>query len=73
MTIVDKISKHVASMAEFEQIEVLDFIEYLENRARERRMRPEAKEWSSFSLAEASRGLEEEPDNYRASDVKELF
>jgi len=45
-------------------IEVLDFIEYLETKARFRKSRDEAKVWSALSLKSAMRGMEEEPSDY---------
>jgi hypothetical protein len=73
MTVQQKIVEHVKKMPEFEQIEVLDFIEYLEKRSRERQGRQEDKKWSGFSLSSAMKGIEEEPEDYKLEDLKETF
>ena len=73
MTVAEKIVEHVQKMPEPEQVEVLDFIEYLETKARQRRVRDEEERWSALSLASARRGMEEEPSDYDASDLKETF
>lgn len=73
MTVSQKIADHVRDLPEPEQIEVLDFIEYLETKARLRRSRDEAKGWSALSLKSAMRGMEEEPSDYSMDDLKETF
>jgi len=73
MTVSQKIAEHVRNLPEIEQIEVLDFIEYLETKARLRRSRDEAKGWSTFSLKSAMRGMDEEPSDYSMDDLKENF
>jgi hypothetical protein len=50
MTIAEKILHHLADLSENEQSAVLDFVEYLEARSRERRQRQDAKAWADFSL-----------------------
>ena len=73
MTIAEKIVSHIHKMPEPEQVEVLDFIEYLETKARQRRARDEEESWSVLSLASAMRGMEEEPSEYDTNDLKEKF
>ncbi|MFW6414403.1 MAG: DUF2281 domain-containing protein [Verrucomicrobiota bacterium] len=73
MNCTEKIMDHVQRMPEPEQVEVLDFIEYLESKARERRAREEEEAWSALSLANAMRGMEEEPCEYDTNDLKEKF
>jgi hypothetical protein len=73
MTVSQKIANHLRDLPELEQIEVLDFIEYLETKARLRKSRDEAKVWSDLSLKSAMRGMEEEPSDYSMDDLKEVF
>ena len=73
MTVAEEIVVHVRKMPEPERVEVLDFIEYLETKARQRRVRDEEERWSALSLASALRGMEEEPSDYDANDLKEAF
>ncbi len=73
MTVSQKIADHVRDLPEIEQIEVLDFIEYLETKARLRRSRDEAKGWSALSLKSAMRGMNDEPSDYSMDDLKETF
>ncbi|MFH0787840.1 MAG: DUF2281 domain-containing protein, partial [Pseudomonadota bacterium] len=46
----------VTNLPETEKAEVLDFIEYLKNKAGKK----ERKEWTDFSLSSAMRGMEDE-------------
>ena len=73
MTIAEKILHHLADLSENEQSAVLDFVEYLEARSRERRQRQDAKAWADFSLNAAMQGLENDPVEYTTSDLKETF
>lgn len=73
MTVAEKIVDHVQNMPEPELVEVLDFIEYLETKARQRRVRDEEARWSALSLANALREMEEEPSDYDVTDLKEAF
>ncbi|MFP4379234.1 MAG: DUF2281 domain-containing protein [Candidatus Sumerlaeia bacterium] len=73
MTTEEKIADHLRKMPEAEKAEVLDFIEYLETKARQRRFREEAETWSTFSLTHALNGMEDEPSEYSREDLKEVF
>ncbi len=73
MTVAEKIVNHVQQMPEPERVEVLDFIEYLETKARQRRVRDEEEKWSDLSLASALRGMEDETSDYSTNDLKETF
>lgn len=73
MTVCQKIAEHVRDLPEQEQIEVLDFIEYLRTKARLRKSKDEEKDWSALSLKNAMRGMEEEPSVYSLDDLKEVF
>ncbi len=73
MNCAEKIMDCVQRMPEPEQVEVLDFIGYLETKALGRRARAEEEAWSALSLASAMRGMEEEPSEYDTNDLKEKF
>ena len=67
MTLCEKISHEVQALPEAIQQEVLDFVEFL----KARRSHAEDEAWSTFSLTQAMRGLEDEPDLYSAADLTE--
>lgn len=67
MTLSEKISHEVQSLPESIQQEVLDFVEFLKTR----RAHAEDEAWSTFSLTQAMRGLEDEPDLYSVADLNE--
>ena len=66
MTLSEKISHEVQALPEAIQREVLDFVEFLKSRKRPR----EDEAWTAFSLAQAMRGLEDEPDLYSQADIR---
>ena len=67
MTLSEKISHEVQALPEAIQREVLDFVEFLKTR----RAHAEDQAWSEFSLAQAMRGMEGEPDLYSTADLNE--
>lgn len=67
MTLSEKISYEVQALPEAIQREVLDFVEFLKTR----RAHAEDEAWSTFSLAQAMRGMEDEPDLYSTADLNE--
>ena len=67
MSTAEKISAEVAGLAPDKQAEVLEFVEFLKNREEKR----ELKEFASFSLAGAMRGMEDEEDLYGPGDITE--
>lgn len=73
MTIAEQIFQYLAVLPEKEQREVLDFVEFLENRYRQQSQRSEDKNWSTFSLESAMQGIENDPIEYTAADLKETF
>jgi len=73
MTLAEKIFTHLQALPEAYQAEVMDFVEFLENKSKSRKAEDEEdKEWSAFSLAQALRGMEDEP-GYSEDDLKERF
>lgn len=74
MVITEKIFLYVQKLPPSSQSEVLDFIEYLLEKAEREKGREEEVEWSNFSLANAMKGMEEEDTSiYRISDLKETY
>jgi hypothetical protein len=70
MTITEDILKHLGKLPKSSQAEVLDFVEYLELKARNR---GEKANWADFSLAAAMAGMEDEEFPYSSGDIKEAF
>ena len=74
MVISEKIFLYVQKLPPSSQSEVLDFIEYLLEKAEREKGREEEVDWSNFSLANAMKGMEEEDTSiYRISDLKETY
>lgn len=66
MNLEEKIIQYIQELPEAKKAEVLDFVEYLKNKAEER-------DWSDFSLSSAMRGMENESAPYSLEDLKESF
>ena len=69
MGLGELIIKKVNNLPETDKAEVLDFIEYLKNKAAKK----ERKKWTDFSLSSAMRGMEDEPALYSIEDLQESF
>ena len=69
MTVAEKIIEHIRHLPEPIQVEVLDFVEYLENKAEGE----DRSAWSNFSLSQALRDMESEASSYSEKDLKEVF
>jgi hypothetical protein len=67
MSITEKILAEVEHLSPERQAEVLDFAGYLRNRE----TTAEDRAWKEFSLSSAMRGMEDEPEIYTASDIRE--
>ncbi len=72
MGLAERIVEHLRRLPEEAQAEVLDFVELLETRSKKSREGPEDA-WSSFSLAQAMRGMEDEEEIYSRGDLREAF
>ncbi|MEX0689532.1 MAG: hypothetical protein WD072_12820 [Pirellulales bacterium] len=57
-------------VSESAQLEVLDFVEFLQGRSRRHE---EDDEWPHFSLSQAMRGMEREPDLYSVDGLRKVF
>lgn len=71
MAVADRILHHLESLPESMQAQVLDFVEYLRWRVQTGRESNEEAGWPAFSLAQAMRGLEDEPSPYSTDDIRE--
>lgn len=73
MTLAQKILTQVESLPEPYQAEVLDFVEFLEHKAKKHPAATDEErvEWSQFALAQAFRGMEDDEDVYSIEDVRE--
>jgi len=69
MTVTEKIIEHVRKLPQAVQTEVLDFVEYMENKVEVE----DRKEWADISLSYAMRGMESEAVQYSEKDIKESF
>ena len=66
MSLEEKIIQYIQELPDEKKSEVLDFVDYLRNKADER-------DWSGFSLSSAMRGMEREVAPYSLEDLKESF
>lgn len=69
MTVTEKIVEHIRHLPEPVQVEVLDFVEYLENKAEAE----DRSSWSVFSLSQALRDMDSEASLYSEEDIRESF
>ena len=69
MSTAEKILHGLKDLKEEDQTEVLDFVEVLKSRKHVEK----DKEFKDFSLQNAMRGMEDEPDIYDLSDLKDRF
>jgi hypothetical protein len=66
MTVADKIVHHTHHLPESIQVEILDFVEYLEVRTKAR----DQANWTVFSLSHAMRDMDSEDFQYWKNDLK---
>lgn len=69
MTLAETILHRVQGMPESLQVEVLDFVAFLESQADAREQTQEESNWSRFSLSAAMRGMQDEQSAYSSSDI----
>lgn len=69
MGLAETIIQRIQTLPESNQIEILDFVEYLRAKAEKQ----ETRDWTDFSLSSAMRGMENEQTSYSLNDLKELF
>lgn len=74
MLVTRKIHENVQKLPVSFQAEVLDFVEYLLIKSRHEVAKESELNWSSFSLASAMRGMEDEDTpTYTMDDLKVIF
>ncbi|MCK5243533.1 DUF2281 domain-containing protein [bacterium] len=73
MTVAETIIQHLKTLPESVQAEVLDFVEYLENKTKSYQSAQEGIDWSTLSLQQAMRGMENEAALYSEKDIKDCF
>ena len=73
MTTADKIIQHISILPEYLQVEVLDFVKFIEEKNKALNQSDERSEWSRFSLSHAMRGMEDEQTCYSVKDIKEEY
>ncbi|MFH1038876.1 MAG: DUF2281 domain-containing protein [PVC group bacterium] len=73
MTTAEKIIQHISILPEYLQAEVLDFVEFIEEKNRCLNQTDERSEWSKLSLSYAMRGMENEQTSYSVKDIKEKY
>ena len=69
MTLDEKIHHYAQKLPYSYQEELLDFVQYLLQKAEQ----DEKQDWTSFSLSSALRGMQDEPVLYSTSDLKVIF
>ena len=73
MTTAQAIVERLKSLPDEAQKEVLNFVEFMENRNAKREESQDDAAWSTLSLASAMRGMEDEESLYTLDDIKESF
>lgn len=74
MAAAEKIAQYVQRLPEKLQAEVLDFVEYLLQKAERETAEEEQHDWSDLSVSAAMRGMEEEDEPlYSDADLKQPF
>jgi hypothetical protein len=73
VTLAKEIVERVQRLPEPLQAEVLDFVEFLLAKTSGESGKEENRRWMEFSLQSALRGMEDEPELYADTDVKERF
>ncbi len=69
MSIAERINVTVKRLPELKQIEVLNFVEYLQSWTE----KEENKDWNGLSLSSAMRGMEDEHSPCSTNGLKESF
>ena len=74
MNLTDRINEQVRQLPKHTQAEVLNFVEYLLEKARRNDVREEQREWSRHSLSLTMREMEDEDGpEYTPEDLEERF
>lgn len=74
MIVREKINKTVEKLPISVQLEVLNFVEFVAQKAEQQGLEKESEQWTEFSLNQAMKGLEnEEISEYTEADLKEKW
>ncbi len=74
MIVSEKINQKVEKLPISIQLEILDFVEFVAQKAEKINSADEREQWTEFSLSQAMKGLEdEEIPEYTESDLKEKW
>ena len=74
MIVTEKINRRVEKLPIEIQLEILDFVEFVAQKAEKQNASEENRQWTDFSLAQAMKGLEdEEIPEYTEADLKEKW
>lgn len=74
MIVTEEISQKVEKLPISIQLEVLDFVEFVAQKAEKTNAADEGKQWTEFSLNQAMKGLEnEDVPEYTEADLKEKW
>jgi len=74
MIITEKINRKLEKLPISIQLEVLDFVEFVAQKAEKQNSSEENRQWTEFSLRQAMKGLEnEELFEYTEADLKEKW
>jgi len=74
MIISEKINQEVEKLPVSIQLEILDFVEFVAQKADRQNPAEEKNQWTNFSLSQAMKGLEdEESPEYTEADLKEKW
>jgi hypothetical protein len=74
MIVTEKINQKLEKLPVEIQLEILDFVEFVAQKAERQNALEENRQWTDFSLAQAMKGLEdEETPEYTEADLKEKW
>jgi len=74
MIITEKINRKLEKLPISIQLEVLDFVEFVAQKADRQNLSEEDEQWTKFSLSQAMKGLEDEDvPEYTDADLKEKW
>jgi hypothetical protein len=74
MIVREKINQKLEKLPIEIQLEILDFVEFVAQKAEKQNASEENRQWTDFSLAQAMKGLEnEETPEYTEADLKEKW
>lgn len=73
MDMSEIVFKKFSELSKEKQNEVINFIDYLGAQNTDVPITTENTDWAKFSMLNATKGMEDEPDLYSLKDIKEKF